>query len=81
MNLACSVMRGGLRSYQCLVTSRPIHSALKRQLKADKKQKEKEAKEVPQPATVSERCNLFYIVVRTARVYSKGLGEPFSWFF
>ncbi len=67
MNLASSVMRGGLRSYRSLVNSRPIHSALKRQLKADKKQKEKEAKEAQQPATVSEHFNFIYIQVQSTR--------------
>lgn len=38
-----------MRTYRSLVSSRPLHSALKRQLKAEKKQKEKEAKEAQQP--------------------------------
>ncbi len=49
---------GGLRdTTTLLLSSRPLHSALKRQLKAEKKQKEKEAKEAQQPqAEVSTTC-------------------------
>ena len=49
MMLACSLVRSGLsvavRTYRRpIFSSRPIHSALKKQLKAEKKAKEKETK-------------------------------------
>ncbi len=67
MSLVSRVLRGGLlRGYRTRVFSRPLHSALKRQLKAEKKQKDKETKEAQQPqAVVSEYfsvdlCSVFY---------------------
>lgn len=47
MMLTASVVRS-LRAYRSLPSPRPVHSALKRQMRAEKKQREKEAKSAEQ---------------------------------
>lgn len=47
MMLTAGAVRS-LRAYRSLLSLRPIHSALKRQMKAEKKQREKEAKSAGQ---------------------------------